>query len=184
MSDISIYSDRYVSRVRTHCCRSRETVGREHEKWSGAGKWYGGNLVSTVLNRKWAKTVNSCDQLFWSEKQKGGISSEKEGLKTSISICNQLLHPARQKGRERSPEGETCTLDIHISTEAWVLTLEGGYVRPFRYPYVRDLSPCALAPPTFLYNPILLLSLIFSSLLFPAGLLLIASNRPYLSPLR
>jgi len=36
MSDVSIYSDTYVSRVRTHCCRSREIVGREHEKWSGA----------------------------------------------------------------------------------------------------------------------------------------------------
>ena len=68
MSDVSIYSDRYVSRVRTHCCRSRENVVR----CGNAGKWYGGNLVSTVLNRKWAKTVNSCDQLFWSEKQKGG----------------------------------------------------------------------------------------------------------------
>jgi hypothetical protein len=69
-------------------------------------------------------------QLLWSiilirETEGGGeeMSSEKEGLKTSISImsvnsCLEFLHPAQQKGRdkrwERSPEGDTYTLDIHI----------------------------------------------------------------------
>ena len=76
-------------------------------------------------------SVNSCDQLFWSEQQRGEeMISEKEGLKTSTSItsvnsCNEFLRPAdrrggkRDKQRERSPEGEICTLDIYISTNSF-----------------------------------------------------------------
>ena len=63
------------------------------------------------------------------------MSSEKEGLKTSISIinsCNEFLRPADRRGgkkdkrRERSPEGEICTLDIYISTNSFVQRGTGG----------------------------------------------------------
>ena len=68
-----------------------------------------GSHVSQICQS--TPVINYSDQ----RNRRGG--SEKEGLKTSISICN---HPPRQRGgkrdkrRERSPEGETC----HISTEA------------------------------------------------------------------
>ena len=33
------------------------------------------------------------------------MSSEKEGLKTSISICNQLLHPSPTEGEGKEISG-------------------------------------------------------------------------------
>jgi len=77
--------------------------------------------------------INYSDQ---SHRRRGEeMSSEKEGLKTSISIIksfNEFLRPADRRGgkkdkrRERNPEGETCTLDIYISTNSFVQRGTGG----------------------------------------------------------
>ena len=59
-------------------------------------------------------SVNSCDQLFWSEQQRGEeMISEKEGLKTSISICNQLIRPDRRGGKEISG-GKEAQKERHV----------------------------------------------------------------------
>jgi len=87
-----------------------------------------GSHVSQISICQSTPVINYSDQ---SNRGRGEeMISEKEGLKTSISItsvnsCNEFLRPADRRGgkrykqRERSPEGETCTLDIYMSTNSF-----------------------------------------------------------------